>query len=199
MAISVVMPALEMAQETGKLVSWKKNEGDKVAKGEMLLEVETDKAVVEVEAMADGVLGGVTAKVGDVVPVGQTIAWILKPGEQPPATVAPAPSGRTLDRSALSAQTPTVPASAATVSGSARVSPKARRLAKELGVDLSGLRGSGPDGEIVAEDVQKASASRPAAAARPQAPTASSAPAPTPVFNEALSSIGRLMAERTTQ
>ena len=76
MAISVVMPALEMAQETGKLVSWKKKEGEKVAKGDMLLEVETDKAVVEVEAQADGILGGVTARVGDVVPVGQTIALI---------------------------------------------------------------------------------------------------------------------------
>ena len=84
MAISVVMPALEMAQETGKLVSWKKKAGDQVKKGEMLLEVETDKAVVEIEAAGDGVLGGVTAKEGDVVPVGQTIAWLLKPGEQPP-------------------------------------------------------------------------------------------------------------------
>ncbi len=81
MAVSVVMPALEMAQETGKLVSWKKKEGEQVAKGEMLLEVETDKAVVEIEAQADGILGGVTAKVGDVVPVGQTIAWLLQPGE----------------------------------------------------------------------------------------------------------------------
>ena len=77
MATSVVMPALEMAQETGKLVSWKKKDGDAVKKGEILLEVETDKAVVEIEAQADGTLGGVSAKVGDVVPVGQTIAWLL--------------------------------------------------------------------------------------------------------------------------
>ena len=66
MAVSVVMPALEMAQETGKLVRWLKNEGDAVKKGEMLLEVETDKAVVEIEAQGDGVLAGVTAKVDDV-------------------------------------------------------------------------------------------------------------------------------------
>ena len=98
MAVSVVMPALEMAQETGKLVSWKKKEGEKVAKGEMLLEVETDKAVVEIEAQGDGILGGVTAKVGDVVPVGQTIAWLLKPGEQPPAATAPTQTGRTMDK-----------------------------------------------------------------------------------------------------
>src|SRR5689334_24805440 len=89
MATSVVMPALEMAQETGKLVSWKKKEGEQVKKGEILLEVETDKAVVELEAAADGVLAGVTAKVDDVVPVGQVIAWLLKPGES-----VPAPSGR---------------------------------------------------------------------------------------------------------
>src|SRR5687767_378967 len=95
MAVSVVMPALEMAQETGKLVSWLKKEGEQVKKGEMLLEVETDKAVVEIEAAQDGILGGVTAKVGDVVPVGQTIAWLLKPGETPPVASAPTQTGRT--------------------------------------------------------------------------------------------------------
>jgi len=82
MAISVVMPALEMAQETGKLVSWKKKDGETVKKGDLLLEVETDKAVVEIEAAGDGILGGITAKAGDVVPVGQTIAWLLKAGEE---------------------------------------------------------------------------------------------------------------------
>src|SRR2546426_12720245 len=85
MATSIVMPALEMAQETGKIVSWLKKEGDTVSKGEILLEVETDKAVVEVEATADGVLAGVKSCEGDVVPVGQTIAWLVSPGEQPPA------------------------------------------------------------------------------------------------------------------
>ena len=98
MAVSVVMPALEMAQETGKLVSWKKKEGEPVKKGEMLLEVETDKAVVEIEAGADGVLGGVTAKVGDVVPVGQTIAWLLKAGEAVPASAGAAAPARAAAR-----------------------------------------------------------------------------------------------------
>src|SRR6266446_5672786 len=104
MATSVVMPALEMAQETGKIVSWLKKEGDAIRKGELLLEVETDKAVVEIEATADGVLAGVKSHEGDVVPVGVTIAWIVAPGEQPPkespaaaraarATTAPSPSG----------------------------------------------------------------------------------------------------------
>ncbi len=84
MAFSVVMPALEMAQETGKLIAWRKKEGDRVAKGEPLLEVETDKAVLEVESPADGILAGVTAAAGADIPVGKTIAWILAPGEKPP-------------------------------------------------------------------------------------------------------------------
>src|SRR5580692_6162776 len=90
MAISVVMPALELTQETGKLVSWRKKEGEAVAKGETLLEVETDKAVVEVEALADGYLAGVKAKEGDVIAVGRTIAWIVDKGEPAPADDAPA-------------------------------------------------------------------------------------------------------------
>ncbi|MEO8256967.1 MAG: dihydrolipoamide acetyltransferase family protein [Acidobacteriota bacterium] len=203
MALSIVMPALEMAQETGKLVSWKKNEGDHVAKGEMLLEVETDKAVVEIEAQGAGILGGVTAKVGDVVPVGQTIAWLLQPGEKPPAATAPAQTGRTMDKAPAAAAAAPAPAAEVASSGPARISPKARRLAKELGVDVSRLRGSGPDGEIVADDVQAAakSVSAAPAAAAPSAPAAASRPAPASAAGpgEALSSIGRLMAERTTQ
>ena len=80
MAVSIVMPALEMAQETGKIISWLKKEGDSIAKGEPLAEIETDKVVLEVEATADGVLAGVKAAAGDVIPVGQIIAWIVAPG-----------------------------------------------------------------------------------------------------------------------
>ena len=208
MAISVVMPALEMAQETGKLVSWKKKAGDQVKKGEMLLEVETDKAVVEIEAQGDGILGGVTAKEGDVVPVGQTIAWLLKPGEQPPANVAAAQTGRKMDSAPAAAAATVAPAAPEPVSAAgARISPKARRLAREHGVDIATLRGSGPGGEILAEDIMKASASAApavssAAAAAPAAATArptsppSAAPSGPP---ETVSSIGRIMAERTTQ
>ena len=79
------MPALEMAQETGKLLAWRKKEGDRVSKGEPLLEIETDKAVVEVEAPADGFLAGIKASEGAEIPVGQTIAWIVEAGENPPA------------------------------------------------------------------------------------------------------------------
>src|SRR5204863_1863286 len=100
MAVSVVMPALEMAQETGKIVSWLKKEGDKITKGEPLLEVETDKAVVEIEAPGDGLLAGVKQTEGAVVPVGQTIAWIVAPGEQPPAEEVQVKTGRTMSKPA---------------------------------------------------------------------------------------------------
>jgi len=195
MAISVVMPALEMAQETGKLVSWKKKEGDSVKKGELLLEVETDKAVVEIEAAGDGILGGITAQVGAVVPVGQTIAWLLKPGEQAPTTAASVATGRT---GAGSMQQPAAASTAgaasaaatdplaAAAAGNIRISPKARRLAKELNVDITRLKGTGPGGEIIAEDVQ---AAKGAPATIPQTSTDIGA----------LSSIGKIMAERTTQ
>jgi pyruvate dehydrogenase E2 component (dihydrolipoamide acetyltransferase) len=208
MAMSVVMPALEMAQETGKLVSWKKKAGEQVKKGEMLLEVETDKAVVEIEAAGDGILGGVTAKEGDVVPVGQTIAWLLKPGEQPPTNVAAAQTGRKMDSAPATAAAAAAPAAPEPVSAAgAKISPKARRLAREHGVDISTLRGSGPGGEILAEDIMKAAgggaaaassapASAPAPAARPSTPAPAAAPSGPP---EAVSSIGRIMAERTTQ
>src|SRR5512138_3680767 len=97
MATSVIMPALEMAQESGVLVSWLKRDGEAVAKGEPLMEIETDKVTVEIEAPASGTLGGVLAREGDVIPVGQTIAWILAPGEKAPAsTPQAAQSGRAM-------------------------------------------------------------------------------------------------------
>src|SRR5688572_20227649 len=193
MAISVVMPALEMAQETGKLVAWLKKEGERVRKGEMLLEVETDKAVVEVEAASDGILAGISANVGDVVPVGRTIAWLVAPGEAPPAAESvAAPTARRSD-TVTPTQTAPVTASSATSSAPQRISPKARRLAKEHGVDLSGLKGSGPGGEILAEDVL--AATKPNAGADLQVgPIGPVQAGPRPV-----TSIGRLMAERTTQ
>ena len=97
MAVSVIMPALEMAQETGKVISWKKKEGERVSKGESLLEVETDKAVVEVESPGEGILCGVKAREGAVIPVGQNIAWLLQPGEAVPAETAQAQTGRRTD------------------------------------------------------------------------------------------------------
>ena len=198
MATSVVMPALEMAQETGKIVSWIKKEGDTIRKGEPLLEVETDKAVVEIEASADGVLRGVKAQAGDVVPVGATIAWLLSPGEIIPAEAATAaPAARTMTEAtkpAAPAPSPAAsrPAAAAATGGETQISPKARRLAKELGVDIATVRGTGPDGVITSDDITAAANARAAAPAAPAVTAAAAAGAP-------LSTIARLMAERTTQ
>jgi len=180
MGISVVMPALEMAQETGKLVAWLKQEGEQVRKGEMLLEVETDKAVVEIEATGDGILGGVTAKPGDVIQVGHTIAWLLQPGESPPVSTAAAASARTI--SSPSPPVSHVAAGPAPSGGGPRLSPKARKLAQEHGVDIASLKGSGPGGEILADDILAAAKKGGVEPDQVRPSTAS-----------------RLMAERTTQ
>ena len=188
MAISVVMPALEMAQENGKLLAWRKKEGDQVNKGEPLLEIETDKAVVEVEAPGDGILAGITAEVGAVVPVGETIAWLVAAGEQPPAKSTTAtPSARSTSAPQAGAAAPV--SKQATEPSAIQVSPKARRLAKELGVDIGKIRGTGPDGTITSEDVQAAADTKGS-----DAPSGATTPALEP-----LSQLARLMAERTAQ
>ena len=179
------MPALELAQETGKLLAWRKKEGDRVTKGEPLLEVETDKAVVEIESPGDGILAGITAHEGAVVPVGQTIAWLVQPGEAAPVEVPSSPSARRAETASAFAAVGAATDPGQTAARGVRISPKARRLAREHSVDISRVRGSGPDGEIVAEDIL--------AAARPKSVAA------TPTRLDASSSIGRLMAERTTQ
>jgi pyruvate dehydrogenase E2 component (dihydrolipoamide acetyltransferase) len=189
MAISVVMPALEMAQETGKLVAWLKKEGESVRKGEPLLEIETDKAVMEVEALADGTLAGITGKEGTDIPVGQTIAWIVAAGEVVPS-VAGSVTAAVTDKPAATAMAPAAaqPPPAAT---SGEISPKARRMAKDAGIDISTVSGSGPGGEVLASDIQAAIDAKPLRAA-PKMNGESG-------VSEPLSSIGRLMAERTTQ
>ena len=186
MAISIVMPALEMGQETGKLVSWRKKEGDTVAKSEILFEVETDKAVLEVEALGEGVLAGITAKEGDVIVVGKTIAWLVAPGEAPPKEAVAAPVAEA--KSAV--ETHQAAPVAAHSLGAARISPKARRLAKENGIDLGSVRGTGAEGEILASDIQVLIDG-----------SAASAPAPAKPVSQvtAQSSVARIMAERTTQ
>lgn len=159
MAFSVVMPALEMAQETGKLLAWRKKEGDRVCKGEPLLDIETDKAVVEVEAPADGFLAAIKASEGADVPVGQTIAWIVGEGEKPPPdTFSSAPVARAGVHANAGVAAPSLPkpGNSAVQAPAAKISPKARRLAKELGVDLAAVRGTGADGEVLAADVESA-------------------------------------------
>lgn len=141
------MPALGVAQETGKLVRWLKAEGEPVERGEPLMEVETDKATVEIEAPASGTLAGVTAQPGDEVPVGRPIATILAPGEKAPARLAAA--------AAKEAPPAATPRGAAPQFLARRVaaSPAARRIARERGIDLAALRGSGPGGAVIARDV----------------------------------------------
>ena len=206
MPTNVIMPALELAQETGKVVKWLKAPGDRVIKGESIVEIETDKVTVEIEAPAAGVLRDVTAKAGDVVPVGQTIALIFAPGEaavpSPPAAAAAVKTSllarkiaeqhgvdlsqvRTASGKIEKADVLAYVESQAQVmsqkadGGAARLiaaSPKARRLASERGVDITMLRGSGPGGAVLAADV--AVAERPAAAG--------------------ISTVWRIMAERMT-
>ena len=134
MPTNVIMPALELAQETGKILRWIKSPGDSVVKGEPLLEIETDKVTVEIEAPASGVLRDVTASVGDVVPVGKTIAVIVAASE----ATAPSPSAAPV-------------ASPSTGASPVKASPLARRLAEQHGVDLTRLQTAG--GRIEKADV----------------------------------------------
>src|SRR5713226_2025799 len=118
------MPALGMAQETGKLVRWLKGEGDQVAKGEPLMEVETDKATVEVESPASGTLAAVSAYEGDDIAVGRPIAWILAQGDpMPPPPLPAAEKPATAHR----------PPEHGIARARRAASPKARRLAAERG------------------------------------------------------------------
>jgi pyruvate dehydrogenase E2 component (dihydrolipoamide acetyltransferase) len=145
MATNVIMPALEMAQETGRLISWLKQEGETVTKGEPLMEIETDKVTVEIEAPDSGILGGVLIKENDEVPVGQTIAWILAPGEAVPSTPINEPqSGRvnTTQPHPEPAPPPT-PAHTAPAPVIRDISPVARRMAEEHGIDLALIKSDG--------------------------------------------------------
>jgi pyruvate dehydrogenase E2 component (dihydrolipoamide acetyltransferase) len=164
------MPALGMAQETGRLVRWLKQAGDLVTKGEPLMEVETDKATVEVEAPASGTLAGITAAEGADVAVGGAIAVILAPGE-----VFTSPSRGEVVTSPSHGEVGPAPVAGTPGWGDSKqelpagsrpmASPKARRLAEERGLDLSKVVGSGPGGAIIEEDVLRAGGSTAAPAA----------------------------------
>jgi pyruvate dehydrogenase E2 component (dihydrolipoyllysine-residue acetyltransferase) len=185
MPADVIMPALGMAQETGKVLRWLKADGETVAKGEPLLEVETDKVTVEIEAPADGTLAGVSAREGAEVPVGTVIALVLAEGEAVSAAPAPAPAAAVAVAAGAG-----VSAEKARADGRSQrrlASPKARRLARARGVDLDALSGSGPGGAVVAADVE-------AAATAP-------APAHSVAWTEGdgveVGTVWRVMAERT--
>jgi pyruvate dehydrogenase E2 component (dihydrolipoamide acetyltransferase) len=159
------MPMLGMAQETGKVLRWLKQDGDTVRKGEPLLEVETDKVTVEIEAPADGTLAGVRVAEGTEVPVGEVIALVLAEGEAAPVADTEPRAVREVEAVAAA---PTVQEVRIPPRKRGRLaSPKARKLAQERGIDLDSLTGSGPNGAIVAADLEHArQASAPAQQSR---------------------------------
>lgn len=157
----IFMPALSSTMTEGKIVSWVKSPGDKVAKGETVVVVESDKADMDVESFQDGYLATILVGEGEEAAVGSAIALIAETEaeieiakKQAPATAGPPPTPAPVEKS--------VPAEVAVVTTSSSsngrkiASPRARKLAKELGVDWQSLPGSGPYGRIVAEDVEKA-------------------------------------------
>jgi pyruvate dehydrogenase E2 component (dihydrolipoamide acetyltransferase) len=173
MPTDVIMPALGVAQETGKVLRWLKDEGDQVDQGAPIMEIETDKVTVEVEAPASGTLAGLRVPEGADVPVGGVVAVILAAGEVAPAEVPAAPA-RPDGRRPLA-------------------SPKARRLAQERGIDIESLRGSGPSGAVTAADVEAAATPEPSGSEPQRREGGGPAPA------ASVPSVWRAMARHTTE
>jgi pyruvate dehydrogenase E2 component (dihydrolipoamide acetyltransferase) len=172
------MEALSPTMEEGKLLSWHKREGDRVTDGDVLAEVETDKAVMELQARGAGVLRKIFAGEGSTVEVGSIVAVIAEPDEDIDALVAGAakpqkakqPAAKQEPAAAAPPPTtpaPTAPAAAPQPTGRVKASPLARRLASEQGLDLGTVQGSGPGGRIVKRDVEGAATSTPPAVAAP--------------------------------
>ena len=178
MATKVHMEALSPTMEEGRLVKWNKHEGDPVKSGDTLAEVETDKAVMELVARADGQLLKVMVPEGTTVPVGNVVAWIGKPGEKvdgdgaaaPAPKSAPAPEPQKRAPSAVRSapepqqRAPSAVRSAPEVAPAdvtrVKASPLAKRIAKEVGVDLKLVQGSGPGGRVVKRDLEDAGSLR---------------------------------------
>jgi pyruvate dehydrogenase E2 component (dihydrolipoamide acetyltransferase) len=191
MSSQVTLPRLGQGMETGTIVRWLKSEGDSVGKGEALYELDTEKVTQEVEAEASGVLLKILAGEGEEIEVGKAIAVIGEQGEEVPEREAedptevseddaqeegsPAPE-REDERERGREEAPEGPSEPeqsveSTNGGRVKASPLARRIARERGIELSALRGTGPEGRIVAEDVERASARGAAAAPAAAAPT----------------------------
>ncbi len=148
MAVAVILPKLDEAMRTGKIVKWIKKEGDTVQKGDVILEIETEKTAFEIEAEGTGILSKVMAKEGDDVPVGTTIAVILQPGEKAPEL--PEPVIRT--KKEVEVEVP----GATSETEAIKASPLAKSIAREHNIDLSFVTGTGPRGRITKEDVLQA-------------------------------------------
>jgi pyruvate dehydrogenase E2 component (dihydrolipoamide acetyltransferase) len=192
MATEVILPRLGQGMETGTIVRWLKAEGDAVAKGEPLFELDTDKVTQEVEAEASGVLLKIAIVEGEV-PVGRTVAFIGKEGEDVPDVAAPAAAAPKSDPEPAPAAEPArSPAPESSGNGRVKASPLARRLARERGIELGALRGTGPEGRIVAEDVERAEVGAPAASARAAVPSGE-------VERVPLTTIRKTIARRLTE
>jgi len=208
MATEIKLPRLGQGMESGTIVKWLKSEGDQVEKGEPLYELDTDKVTQEVEADASGVLLKIAISEGEVE-VGKTIAVIGEQGEsvesvdvgddaQEEGSPARArEQERERGREASTNQV-TELRQPSTTNGRIKASPLARRIARERGIDLSNVAGTGPEGRVVAEDVERAAATGAPAVA---APSAAPAPAPVPeeVEVEQLSSMRKTIARRLTE
>jgi pyruvate dehydrogenase E2 component (dihydrolipoamide acetyltransferase) len=187
MATEVKLPRLGQGMESGTIVRWLKSEGEQVAKGEPLYELDTDKVTQEVEAEASGVLLKIAVPEGEVE-VGRTIAFIGKEGEKVAAVEAPAapePKPEPASDKLLQAEPERV--SEPTTNGRIKASPLARRLARERGIDLSSIQGTGPDGRIVAQDVETPTAAPAVVAATGE------------VTSQPLSNIRKTIARRLTE
>jgi pyruvate dehydrogenase E2 component (dihydrolipoamide acetyltransferase) len=194
-ATEVILPRLGQGMESGTIVRWLKSEGEPVEKGEPLFELDTDKVTQEVEAEAAGVLLKIAVSEGEV-PVGQTVAFIGSEGEDVPEVAATSPREEPEEpEPAAPAQEVEAPQQEV-VSGNGRIkaSPLARRMARERGIELAALSGTGPDGRIVAEDVERAEAGG------PTAPPAAPARVPTgEVERVPLSNVRKTIARRLTE
>ena len=156
MATPIVMPRMNYDMRVGTVVRWHKAEGDTVSRGEVIAEIETDKATVEMESFWDGILGKIVVEEGRAVPVGEVLAVVTEPGEavppMEPSFPTPSPSGREEAEGrgeGIAAATVSPPGSTTHV----KASPIARRLAREKGIDLAAVTGTGPGGRVTEADV----------------------------------------------
>lgn len=173
-AIEVVMPKLGLTMEEGSIVRWLKAEGDAVTEGEMILEIMTDKVTAEVEAPASGVLGPILFPEGAAVPVGRIITHVVAPGEAPPKVDLPLAKAEGVGENAEAPaeETGIFAAEPRIERGRVKASPRARRLADELGIDLSTVISTGPGGRIIEEDVRRAAEALPSKPVGPPVPEA---------------------------
>ena len=216
MATVIDMPKLSDTMTVGTLVKWLKNEGDPVENGDMIAEVETDKATMEVECFDDGILLKQYCQAGDEVPVGGAIAAVGEADEsapEPTSSPASEPEAKTEAAPSPAEPAPTPTAVADTVEKTSeavkpstpdtdsriRVSPLAKKIAAERGIDLSNLQGSGPGGRIVKADVEQAPTTAVALSAEPETPAAATLEALEMPVTNMRKSIGKALVASKTQ